>query len=128
MHGYQIIQELESRTGGIWQPSPGSVYPTLQQLSDEGLITSETTDGKNIFSPTPAGLEAAKSHDGPAPWEKFGDDETGGAQGLHRAGFQVLAALKQVAITGTPDQIDRARQILADTRKNLYRILAEDDA
>ena len=71
MHGYQIIQELSSRSGGAWTPSAGSVYPTLQLLADEGLVTSEETGGKKIFSLTEAGIAAvAETADQPAPWDE----------------------------------------------------------
>src|SRR5512138_1738522 len=52
MHGYEMIQELDARTGGIWRPSPGSVYPTLALLEDEGLVTSDTSEGRKRFSLT----------------------------------------------------------------------------
>ena len=59
MHGYEMIQELESRTGGIWRPSPGSVYPTLQMLEDEGLIEAEATGGRKRFTVTVHGVRGA---------------------------------------------------------------------
>ena len=68
MHGYQMIQELGERSGGAWTPSPGSIYPALQLLQDEGLVTAAETDGKRVFSLTEAGREqAAKRGDGPLP-------------------------------------------------------------
>ncbi|TLM90913.1 MAG: PadR family transcriptional regulator, partial [Actinobacteria bacterium] len=69
MHGYQIIQELSQRSEGAWSPSAGSVYPTLQQLADEGLVSAEETGGKKVFSLTEQGTaEVAKTADQPAPW------------------------------------------------------------
>ena len=54
-NGYQIMQEVEERSGGVWRPSPGSVYPALQQLEDEGLIRSQEADGRKLFALTEAG-------------------------------------------------------------------------
>ncbi|MEM7321596.1 MAG: PadR family transcriptional regulator [Actinomycetota bacterium] len=128
MHGYQIMQELEDRSGGAWQPSPGSIYPTLQQLADEGLVTSESVDGKNVFSLTEDGQTALSDNDGPRPWERF-EGAGGVAHGnLRRSVHQLGAAARQVAMTGTPEHVEAANRILADARKALYRLLAEDDA
>src|SRR5215211_6725890 len=70
MHGYEMIQRLEERTGGRWRPSAGSIYPTLQLLEDEGLVSSEEVDGRRVFSLTDDGRKAAEERgDGPAPWE-----------------------------------------------------------
>ena len=74
MHGYEMITELESRTGGVWRPSPGSVYPTLQLLEDEGLIVSEESGGRKRFTLTEAGRAEAERASEPPPWEQFGDD------------------------------------------------------
>jgi DNA-binding PadR family transcriptional regulator len=125
MHGYEMITELESRTGGIWRPSPGSVYPTLQLLEDEGLITSEESDGRRRFSLTEAGrAEAAQA--GPAPWERPGDDDL--VRNLHDirdAGVGAMNALRQIMTTGTDDQRRRAIEVIDEARKKLYAILAE---
>jgi len=73
MHGYQIIQEITDRSGGVWAPSPGSVYPTLQHLEDEGLVTADTTEGKKVFSLTAAGQAANEARGATtAPWEEVG--------------------------------------------------------
>jgi DNA-binding PadR family transcriptional regulator len=127
MHGYQIIQELTERSGGVWRPSPGSVYPTLQLLEDEGLIRSEETEGRRVFQLTDAGkAEVAKrGEDAPRPWEAFGD--AGALIDLREVGFGVFAAVMQVAQTGNERQIQRAKEILSETRKSLYRLLAEDE-
>ena len=127
MHGYQVMQELEERSGGAWQPSPGSVYPTLQLMADEGLIVSEAQDGKNVFSLTEAGTEAAEALDEPPAWERFAAEGPGGVFNLHRAMFQVGAAVKQVGATGTDSQLEAANAILKDARKALYRLLADDE-
>jgi DNA-binding PadR family transcriptional regulator len=127
MHGYEMIREIAERSGGSWRPSPGSVYPTLQMLDEEGLITSEEEGGKKLFRLTETGR--AEADQGPeAPWEEA-------AQGEHweivrefaRAGGALKDALKQVALTGTPEQRAKALAVLADTRKRLYLILADAD-
>ena len=57
MHGYQIIQELETRSNGLWRASPGSIYPTLQLFEDEGLVSASEVDGKRVFQLTDTGRE-----------------------------------------------------------------------
>jgi DNA-binding PadR family transcriptional regulator len=127
MHGYQVIQELAERSGGMWRPSAGSIYPTLQQLEDEGLVRAEERDGRRVFTLTDSGREQAtrSASSSSAPWDVAGADE---GQELRELFFQVAAATKQVADVGTPEVLGRARQILVETRRSLYRLLAEDDA
>ena len=125
MHGYEMITELENRTGGIWRPSPGSVYPTLQLLEDEGLITSEETGGRKRFTLTDAGRAEAEQA-GPAPWEQPGDDDL--VRNLHElrdAAGGAMNALRQVMTSGTDDQRRRAVEVIDEARKKLYAILAE---
>lgn len=128
MHGYQIMQELEERSGGAWQPSPGSIYPTLQQLSDEGLVNSEAVDGKNVFSLTEDGATAVQKNQDPPPWERFGGAGDVAFGNLRRSVHQLGAAARQVASAGSPSQVEAANKILHDAKKAMYRILAEDDA
>lgn len=125
MHGYEMITELETRTGGIWRPSPGSVYPTLQLLEDEGLITSEESEGRKRFALTDAGRSAAEQA-GPAPWEQPGDDDlVRNLSDLRDAAGAAMHALHQVMSSGTDDQRRRAIEVIVDARKKLYAILAE---
>ncbi|MEM8925367.1 MAG: PadR family transcriptional regulator [Actinomycetota bacterium] len=128
MHGYQIMQEMQERSDGGWEPSPGSVYPTLQQLADEGLVVSEPSDGKNVFSLTEAGRHAVAELDDPPPWERFQGGGAGGAGRMRRSVMQLGAAARQVGMAGTDAQVDQAIEILDDARKKLYGILAADDA
>ena len=73
MHGYQIITELSDRSGGDWRPSAGSVYPTLQQLTDEGLVRDEEREGRRVYELTESGrLEAEKSRSAVPPWQSRG--------------------------------------------------------
>lgn len=127
MHGYQIMQELEDRAGGAWQPSPGSIYPTLQQLADEGLVVSESVDGKNVFSLTENGATAVLDNETPMPWERFAEEGGASYAGLKRSVFQLGAAAKQVAAAGSQRQAEAATEILNQARKDIYRLLADDD-
>ncbi|MGZ4214126.1 MAG: PadR family transcriptional regulator [Actinomycetota bacterium] len=124
MHGYDVIRELESRSGGRWRPSPGSVYPTLQMLEDEGLVRSEGKDGRRVFEITDAGREivTARQEQGGPPWEDGADDPI---HELRNAAFQLGAAAMQVSGTGSSEQIARTKAILDEARKKIYGILAE---
>jgi len=129
MHGYQIIGEIADRSGGVWTPSPGSVYPTLQHLEDEGLVTADSSGGKRVFSLTDAGRSANDARPaGRAPWEEVGGDVDSTLIELRDGIGQVVGAVRQIARGGTPAQVAAARTVLAETRRSLYRILAEDDA
>jgi len=127
-HGYEVIQELADRSGGVWRPSPGSVYPTLQLLQDEGLVTADDVDGRRVFTLTDAGRTAAAERDAePKPWDAVADEEPRSGRRLQQLGFQVMAATKQVAYAGTEQQQAAAAELLSDTRRGLYRLLAEDE-
>ncbi|MGM7445061.1 PadR family transcriptional regulator [Streptomyces tunisiensis] len=126
MHGYEMIQEIAERSGGAWKPSPGSVYPTLQLLEDEGLIVSESEGGKKLFSLTEAGRTAAE--DGPeAPWEEAtrGVDWEALSE-IRQAGFGLMEAFGQVWKTGSKEQREKALAVINEARKKLYLILADE--
>ncbi len=125
MHGYEMIQELEARTNGLWRPSAGSIYPTLQLLEDEGLVTGEESEGKRRFSLTEAGRGEAEGLDRP-PWEEVTDAGQGHASSLRDSAFQLGAAIIQVVRTGSEDQIAKTRDILNDARRRVYTVLGED--
>lgn len=127
MHGYQIMQELTERTDGIWQPSPGSIYPTLQQLEDEGLVKADEQDGKKTYTLTDEGRAKVESDQGAPPWERFGSDTHEGFHALREVGFQVGAAVMQVARAGSEAQVAKTKEILEEARRKIYQILAEDD-
>jgi DNA-binding PadR family transcriptional regulator len=128
-NGYQIMQELEERSGGAWRPSPGSVYPALAQLEDEGLIRTEEHDGRKQFAITDAGREllAQRPSDRPAPWEQLGGELGDEARALGGLMREVAYAFAQVMRTGSPAQMAAARDVLAECRRGLYRILAEGE-
>ncbi len=129
MHGYQMITELAERSGGAWRPSPGSIYPTLQQLEDEGLVSVTEQDGRRTFELTDAGRDEVQraSAGRRAPWEELADEDGAGARSLRATAFQVMGAVTQVAAAGDDHQVARAVSLLKETRKSLYRLLAEDD-
>ncbi len=127
-NGYQLMQTIEERSGGRWRPSPGSVYPTLSQLEDEGLIHSIERDGTKLFEITDQGRERlTESKTDPAPWAEDDDPQ---APDVHRIAsliIQIGKAAWQVAQEGDERQTEKACQILAETRRALYRILAQDE-
>ncbi|WP_460346272.1 PadR family transcriptional regulator [Actinoallomurus acanthiterrae] len=127
-NGYQIIQEIAERSQGIWRPSPGSVYPALQQLEDEGLVRSEEDGGRRTYHLTETGfVHLRERREGAAdPWEEVAESVSEEMVDLHRQLAQVGMAMRQVMMAGSPGQRDDARKILADTRRALYRLLAED--
>ena len=122
-HGYEIMQELEQRSEGGWQPSPGSIYPTLQQLADEGLVESRPEGGKNIFTITDTGTAKAAEVEAP-PWERLAGDGSHG--GLRAAMGQLAGAARQVGSAGSSEQVEKATEIITDARKAIYRLLADD--
>jgi DNA-binding PadR family transcriptional regulator len=128
-NGYQIMQEVEERSDGAWRPSPGSVYPALQQLEDEGLIRSEQHDGRKLFALTEAGEAYVKERgeDRPAPWEQMSGDISSEYHELARLMREAASAFAQVMRTGSPDQLTKAREVLARARRDLYRILANGE-
>lgn len=127
MHGYQIINEIAERSGGAWKPSAGSVYPTLQLLADEGLITAEEQNGRKTYSLTGTGREEAEiAAEKPAPWEAFASRDGGHLTALPKAGVDLAGAAAQVARTGSPEQVQQAVVVLDEARRKLYAILAEN--
>jgi len=126
MHGYQIIREIEERSGGNWKPSAGSVYPTLQLLADEGLISAEEDNGRKIYSLTEAGREEVAGSKESVPWDPAGQETGKGFAALPRAGVELAQAAAQVGRTGTKEQVQEAVKVLEDARRRLYSILAQD--
>ncbi|GAA3397935.1 PadR family transcriptional regulator [Streptomyces roseoviridis] len=126
MHGYEMIQEIGERSGGAWKPSPGSVYPTLQMLEDEGLIASRNDGGKKLFTLTDDGRAEAEA--GPeAPWEEAGRGVDWEALNeVRQAGFGLMEAFGQVWKTGSAEQRQKAVEVITEARKKLYLILADE--
>jgi DNA-binding PadR family transcriptional regulator len=126
-NGYQLMQTIEERSEGQWRPSPGSMYPTLSQLEDEGLIHSAEADGARLFEITDAGREALQERAGePDPWSPQPDADAHAMSELGPLVMGIGKAVWQVASVGTDSQRSRAAELLAETRRRLYGILAED--
>jgi DNA-binding PadR family transcriptional regulator len=124
-HGYELGQRLLRASAGAWQPSPGSIYPTLQLLADEDLVTSEEREQKRIYTLTRRGLALVKERsergDG-APWESATDGHSGE---LREAVSALKQAARQVASVGTTEQREQATAIIVDARRRLYELLAK---
>jgi DNA-binding PadR family transcriptional regulator len=122
MHGYQIIQTLEEQTGGRWRPSAGSIYPTLQLLEDERLVTATEVEGRKTYELTPTGREAVAKQPSSPDW-RSGRQAAGDLRGLTK---ELAVAAMQVARVGSPAAIEAARTTLTAARRDLYRLLADD--
>jgi DNA-binding PadR family transcriptional regulator len=123
-HGYELIQRLETRTDGRWKPSPGSVYPLLQMMADEGLVTTREEEGKRVHDLTDDGRRVAeeRAESGDLPWEAV---RTAGDGSLRTATRDLQRAAREVALAGSPDAVARATEIVTDARRKLYGLLAE---
>jgi len=119
MHGYELMQRIAERTGGMWQPSPGSIYPTLAMLEDAGLVTSSEEDGRRIYTLTEPGRESVEAH---APEDARFDEMRATGRELRAT----MEAFRQVLAVGNPAQIERAQELVSELRRELYRLLAED--
>jgi DNA-binding PadR family transcriptional regulator len=122
-HGYEVMRRLEEMSGGLWRPSPGSVYPHLQMLEDEGLVQSSEVEGSRTFTLTETGrAEAAKAT---LPWQESGESDDD-VRSLRTSVGQLMSAAKQLAGAGEKAQIERGISVIQKARKELYQILAED--
>ena len=128
-HGYAIMNELAERSGGLWRPSPGSVYPVLSQLQDEGLVVVEESEGRRNFSLTEAGRTYVAEHpeEMTEPWRVAEAGPMKRIQSIMAAMAALGAAVEQVTRLGDETQAEQAVAVLDDARKRMYRILAEDD-
>jgi DNA-binding PadR family transcriptional regulator len=128
LNGYQVIQRITERSGGAWRPSPGSVYPTIAQLEDEGLVETVTEGGRRQLRLTDEGRAYVDSRPDElaAVWEAFdGEEDTSADGGLKPVIGQLMGAVWQIVTSGSPGQQQRAAEILADTRRQLYGLLAD---
>lgn len=126
MNGYQIIQQIAERSGGAWKPSPGSIYPTLQQLEDEGLVTADAESGRRTYRLTDEGRTYVAEHpdEVAAPWAAM--TETSSGDDIRPLIGQIATAVWQIASVGTAEQQAKGRAALADLRRRLHAILADD--
>lgn len=125
MHGYEIIQQIEERSGGVWRPSPGSIYPTLQLLADEGLVSGDETGGRRLFTLTDAGREQAGRHEGQSPFTQERDETFEVAHRFREELGQLGMAVWQVAQVGTEAQHTEMLGLLAEARRRAYQLLAD---
>jgi DNA-binding PadR family transcriptional regulator len=125
LNGYQLMQAIEERSGGRWRPSPGSIYPTLAQLEDQGLISAEERDGAKLFEATAAGRQhLTDRHEHVPPWV---DEHEPVAFGELRAQLkQLRVAAMQVVHAGSGEQVEAAAGVVRNAKRELYRILAEE--
>jgi DNA-binding PadR family transcriptional regulator len=126
MHGYEMIQEIGERSQNLWRPSPGSVYPTLQLLVDEGLIAAAESEGsKKLFELTDEGRAAADKVE-TAPWDEIAEGAEPGHVNLRAAIGQLMGAVAQSAHTANEEQQERIVDIVNNARREIYGILGED--
>jgi len=128
MHGYQVIRAIEDRTEGRWKPSAGSVYPTLQLLADEGLVTSKIVKERKTYSLTDEGREAAAEAEKAVPWaedESASEEQSIGGE-LRKSAMDLAQAVAQLARTGSAEQKVSGAELLHETRRKIYSILAQD--
>jgi DNA-binding PadR family transcriptional regulator len=125
-NGYQIMSEVEERSGGAWRPSPGAVYPALQQLADEGLIEAEEAGGGRTYRLTEDGRRQVEENPAMAraAWESMTGDEPGELPGLFSQAARLAGSIVQMAQAGTPEQVHAAEDLLAQTRRQMYQLLA----
>ena len=126
MNGYEIIQELDERSGGRWKPSSGAIYPAFGRLEHRGYIVAGDDDGKPRYEITDAGRTRAAEHaaesDGTAPW----DHEGPGRHSEVRAAIaEMVGPARQIGRFGSPDQVAAAAAVVKDATTRLYRILAD---
>lgn len=124
-HGYEMIKEIEERSDGLWKPSAGSIYPTLQLLEDEGLIEGTESDGKRRFSLTEAGRKAAEAREGSLPWEEVRSGAPPEFVELGRSVHQLRAAITQAFHAADEGQRAKIREIIDAARRDIYGVLSE---
>jgi DNA-binding PadR family transcriptional regulator len=124
------MAEIEERSGGAWRPSPGAVYPALSQLTDEGLIEPDESGSKRMFKLTDAGREYVAENPEMArgAWESSEQQEAWQVPGLFAEAARLGSGIMQLAKAGSPEQIRAAERLLEGTRREIYRILADEAA
>jgi DNA-binding PadR family transcriptional regulator len=126
-NGYQMIQDIEARSRGVWRPSPGSVYPALQQLEDEGLVTGDESGGSRVYRLTGQGREHAARHlAGEAPWDEVARSVPEDRHELRLLWGQLHEAFLHLTHTANDRQVAAAKHLLRETRRSVFHILAED--
>ncbi len=123
-HGYEVMHRLEEMSGGLWRPSPGSVYPHLQMLEDEGMVQSAEVEGTRTFTLTEKGVAEAANGE-PLPWQSSGENDDQ-IRSLRLSVTQLMSAAKQLSGAGESAQVERGIAVIKKARQELYQILAED--
>jgi DNA-binding PadR family transcriptional regulator len=128
MHGYELIQQIGERSDDVWRPSPGSIYPALSQLEDEGLVIIEKVAGRKTAKLTEEGVAYLDTHRDELgdPWQDVRAGVGDLALDLRGQVRQLMGAVAQVARAGTPEQATKASEVLTEARRAIYRILADD--
>ena len=131
-NGYQVIQQIVERSGGAWRPSPGSVYPTVSQLEDEGLVAADAAEGRRTLRLTEEGEAYVAQHPDElagvwAPFEAPESEDPAAFTNLKPEIGALMNAVWQVVTTGTEQQRREALQLLVETRRKLYGLLADGD-
>jgi DNA-binding PadR family transcriptional regulator len=131
-HGYELMTELESRTEGAYRPSPGSIYPNLQQLEDQGLVTSHKEDSKTIYTITAAGrAEVARQKD--VIEDIWGKTSEAGEWGpfASPAAFEIAHSVRDfirtavVAVSQRQVSPDKIRDIINEAREKVEKTRAD---
>jgi DNA-binding PadR family transcriptional regulator len=125
-NGYQMIQAVEERSLGVWRPSPGSVYPALQQLEDEGLVAADESGGSRTYHLTGRGREQAARHAEEAPWEGVARTVPTDYHELRLLWAQLNEAFSHLVRTADERQVEAAKKLIRQTRRSVFQILAED--
>ena len=127
MHGYEVITELEARSSGRWRPSPGSIYPALGRMEEQGLVTAEEVDERRVFSLTALGREARDALDveraDPTPRRGDGTGDADGA--LRSLPAEITGQARHLRRFGSSEQVERAVALLEAVRRDLYAVLAD---
>jgi DNA-binding PadR family transcriptional regulator len=123
-NGYQMIEEIARRSGGVWRPSPGSVYPALQQLEDEGLVTAQESGGSRVYQLTDAGRAAEVT---PEPWNDVVRSLPEDRHELRLLWGQLAEAFLHLSRVATDGQVAETKKLLKEARRGMFRILAEDE-
>jgi DNA-binding PadR family transcriptional regulator len=126
MHGYQLMEAIAERSGGRWRPSPGAVYPTLNLLEDEGVLTLTASAGRKLATLTEEGRALVERESAGWP-DPFASEPGESGVDLRGELGQLHEAVRSVARGGTEAQRVRAAEILAEARRSVYRLLAGDE-
>ena len=128
LNGYQLMQEIEERSDGVWRPSSGSVYPALSQLEDEGLVKPDATEGGKHFTLTDEGKQhvADNADKLGEPWKDLGGKAGSGMHAMRDELKPLMAAVGQLMHAGNDADNKRGAEVLAETRRKIYAILAEE--